>query len=187
MSLLQHGVLGCALAMDAFAVSVSSSVSIKQRRFVHALRIALCFALFQALMPLLGWLMGQAAADFVREVDHWLAFGLLGLVGGQMIWQALQADDDEPAVSPLKLTLLLSLAVATSIDAFAVGVSFSLVDQAILRPVLVIGLITFVLSWFGCYLGGRIGCLACGRRMEMLAGLVLMALGGKILWEHIAL
>ncbi len=184
MSLLQHGVLGCALAMDAFAVSVSSSLSIKERRFVHALRIALCFALFQAVMPLLGWALGQAAAELVREVDHWLAFGLLSLVGGQMIWQTLQADDDEPAVSPLKLSLLLSLAVATSIDAFAVGVSFSLVDQAIVRPILMIGLITFVLSWLGCYLGGRIGCLACGRRRELLAGLVLLGLGGKILLEH---
>lgn len=184
MSLFQYGVIGCALAMDSFAVSVSSSINVKQRYFVHALRLALCFALFQALMPFLGWLLGRGAVDFVREIDHWLAFFLLCLVGGQMIVNARKEEAEGRSVAFLKWPLLVSLALATSIDAFAVGLSLSFIDQEILLPVLVIGCVTFLLSWVGCYLGAKVGCLSCGQRMEALAGVVLIGLGGKILLEH---
>ena len=174
--------LALALAMDAFAVSVAGSL---RRRGSKALRralpAALSFGLFQAVMPAFGWGLGRAA------VDHWIAFGLLFFIGAKMVSEAVRAPEGGPAAADdrLSLRLLLALSVATSVDAAAAGVSLALTGSGILRPALVVGLVTFALSWVGGTFGAILGERG-GSRAEIAGGLVLIALGAKILVEHLS-
>ena len=174
--------------MDAFAVSVAGSL---RRRGAKArgqvLLAALSFGLFQAAMPAVGWGLGRAAADLVAAVDHWIAFGLLFFIGAKMVREAVLAPEGEPAAAGgrLSLRLLLALSVATSVDAAAAGVSLALTGSDILRPALVIGLVTFALSWVGGTFGAILGERG-GSRAEIAGGLVLIALGAKILVEHLS-
>jgi putative Mn2+ efflux pump MntP len=168
------------LAMDAFAVSVGSGIAIRRMHIKHAMLIASFFGVFQAVMPLIGWLAGREAAAFVSSCDHWIAFGLLTFVGGKMIWEAVTAKEDDEAFDPLNMYVLFVLAIATSIDAFAVGVSLSFLDVTIMRPVFVIGGITFVMSFAGTYIGDMFGHL-CEKKLLIVAGLVLIGMGVKIL------
>ena len=188
MGLAETLLLALALAMDAFAVSVAGSL---RRRGSKALRralpAALSFGLFQAVMPAFGWGLGRAAADLVAAVDHWIAFGLLFFIGAKMVREAVLAPEGEPAAADdrLSLRLLLALSVATSVDAAAAGVSLALTGSDILRPALVIGLVTFALSWAGGTFGAILGERG-GSRAEIAGGLVLIALGAKILVEHLS-
>ena len=184
MPLLSILLIALGLSMDAFAVSVTSGISIKNLKMRHALLIGAAFGLFQALMPVLGWLVGQWAYRFIAVVDYWIAFGLLLFVGGHMIIQSMQPDDDENPRNPLHLPTLLTLAVATSIDAFAIGISLSMLQTPILLPVLVIGLVTFALSFAGAYFGRFFRNLN-EKKMEVAGGLVLIGLGTKMLIEHL--
>jgi len=184
MPLLSILFIALGLAMDAFAVSITSGISIKNLKARHALLIGTAFGLFQAIMPLLGWWLGQWATQWISTVDYWIAFGLLLFVGGHMIIQAMQPDDDEHPKNPLHLPTLLTLAVATSIDAFAIGISLSMLHVAILTPVVIIGLVTFALSFAGVYFGQLFGHLN-EKKMEVAGGLVLIGLGIKMLLEHL--
>lgn len=171
--------------MDAFAVSVTTGITVKNLKVRHALGVGGAFGIFQAIMPVLGWLLGQWAYRFISAVDYWIAFGLLLFVGGHMIIQSIQPDDEEAGPkNPLHLPTLLTLAVATSIDAFAIGISLSMLRVSILTPVLIIGLVTFALSFGGVYFGRLFGHFN-EKKMEVAGGLVLIGLGTKMLIEHL--
>lgn len=185
MPILSIFLIALGLAMDAFAVSITSGITIKNLKKRHALLVGATFGIFQAVMPVLGWLLGQWAYRFISAVDYWIAFGLLLFVGGHMIIQVMQPEDEasEPK-NPLYLPTLLTLAVATSIDAFAIGISLSMLRVAIFLPVLVIGFVTFALSFAGVYFGRLFGHFN-EKRMEVAGGLVLIGLGTKMLIEHL--
>jgi manganese efflux pump family protein len=180
-----------ALAMDAFAVSISSGAAIKKIHVRHALKVALFFGVFQAVMPLLGWSFGLFAADIIQSFDHWVAFILLAAVGGKMIWESrktITECKDEDAKNPLNLHVLIMLSFATSIDAAAVGITLSFLQISILLPILIIGIITFIISFIGMYVGMYV-CEQGGdffsKKIEFAGGLVLIGIGIKILIEHI--
>lgn len=184
MPILSILFIALGLAMDAFAVSITSGISIKNLKVRHALLIGAAFGIFQAVMPLLGWALGQWAYRWISAVDYWIAFGLLLFVGGHMIIQSMQPEDEDNPKNPLHLPTLLTLAVATSIDAFAIGISLSMLRISILTPVVIIGLITFALSLAGIYLGHLFGHFN-EKKMEVAGGLVLIGLGTKMLIEHL--
>jgi putative Mn2+ efflux pump MntP len=184
MSLLNLTLIALGLSMDAFAVAVASGLAIKNLKVRHALLIATFFGGFQALMPTLGWLAGRAFRSVVQGVDHWIAFTLLTLIGGKMIYEALKFDKAENPDNPLNILVLLVLAIATSIDALAVGVAFALLDVAIVFSVLVIGAVTFILSILGVYIGDYCGHFF-EKKIEIIGGLTLIGIGLKILIEHL--
>ena len=174
------------LAMDALAVSIASGITIKDLRIRNALTIALFFGSFQAFMPMLGWTAGLAARAFITGVDHWIAFVLLCLIGCKMIYESTKMGSIEKELDPLNIFVLLLLAVATSIDALAVGLSFAFLTMAILTPALIIGLITFSLSFLGVFVGNASGHFF-ESKIEIIGGLILIGIGLKILIEHTAL
>lgn len=177
--------LACALAMDAFAVAIATGLTLSPLRGPQVLRMAAAFGLFQGLMPVIGWAAGRAVYAHIAAFDHWIAFGLLALIGGKMVWGALRQtpEEDPRAGDPTTGLPLLLLALATSIDALAAGISLALVRDSILAPALVIGLVTAGFTATGMALGRRIGAL-WGPRVEVLGGLVLISLGVKIVLEH---
>ncbi len=171
-----------ALAMDAVAVSIASGLSVTRLKFRDALKMAAFFGAFQAVMPLLGYLLGTTFAQQVTAYTHWIAFVLLLGLGIKMILEARGAAD-EKVESPFNTKKLTLLAIATSLDAFAVGVTFSLMDMGLAATVSVIGVITFALClpavWFGAQLGKTFA-----KRAEVLGGVVLIAIGVKTLLDH---
>ena len=181
--LIEVGVIGIGLAMDAFAVAVTSGITLKRMRLRHAMRIALFFGAFQAVMPLLGWLFGQVFRHFIRSFDHWVAFILLAFIGGKMIYEASKPHDERNAADPLNVYVLFTLAIATSIDALAVGITFSFLDVDIWQAIAVIGVITFALSLAGTQIGKSVGHLF-ENRVEILGGLILIGIGLKIFIHH---
>ena len=178
--------IAVSLALDAFAVSVSSGISVRGFCWRHAVKMGLYFGLFQFGMPLIGWFLGSSVSAYIEAVDHWIAFGLLAVIGGRMVWEALRRScgEEEAASTDLSARRLVVLAVATSIDALAVGVSMAFMDVDILISAVVIGVVAFVLSVVGGLLGKRLGCLF-QRRAEVVGGVVLIAIGVKILVEHL--
>jgi len=188
--MLTYVLVALGLSMDAFAVSVSSGICVRDLKLRHALRASLVFGLFQFAMPVAGWLLGSTFRSLIQGFDHWLAFGLLAAVGGKMLFEALRAE--EPEACPdgegrggiLEWRTLLVLAVATSIDALAVGISYSMLRSPILLPSLVIGAVTFALCLVGTEFGKHIGS-RFERWAEIAGGVVLVGLGGKILLEHL--
>ena len=172
------------LAMDAFAVSITSGITIKHLKINNALKIAVFFGLFQAIMPLVGWLAGLSLKDFISEIDHWIAFGLLSFIGCKMIYESITVQSNEKHFDPLNVYVLLMLSVATSIDALAVGVSFAFLKVSIVTPVIIFGTITFLLSYLGVYIGDRIGHFF-ENKIEIAGGLLLIGIGLKILIESL--
>lgn len=174
-----------ALAIDAFAVSVAAGVMLETVNFRQTFRMAWHFGFFQSLMTLLGWLAGFSVRHWIENVDHWLAFGLLLLVGGKMIRDAVNSGEKNPSFrsDPTCGGTLILLSVATSIDALAVGLSLAMMGTAILVPALVIGLVAAALTAIGMVLGRRIG-VYWGKKAELLGGGVLIAIGLLILYEH---
>lgn len=173
------------LAMDAFAVSVASGFAIKNLRLRNAVTIAFFFGSFQAVMPVIGWLAGYSLRSFIASFDHWIAFGLLGFIGLKMIYESTKMDGESDPRDPLNVAVLLMLSVATSIDALAVGLSLSILDVLIITPALIIGIITFLLSLLGVYIGDRFGHFF-EKKIEFAGGLILIGIGIKILIEHLA-
>lgn len=172
--------------MDSLAVSVANGIMIKKLHVRHAFRIAFSFGFFQAIMPLIGWAAGITFSIYIKEIDHWVAFGLLTLVGSRMIWESISSSKKDEAVKNcLHFPTLLILSLATSIDALAVGVSFAFLDMTIWFPILLIGLITFVICFFGVILGKKLGPFF-GNKLGIIGGLVLIGIGIKILIEHLA-
>ncbi len=176
-------VLALALAMDAFAVSIVSGAMYRKLHVRHAIRMALFFGGFQALMPLVGSLAGLALKGYVARYDHWIAMALLTAVGAKMIYESFKIEQAGDKFDPASLVVLLALAVATSIDALAVGVTLSLVTGSIFAAVAIIGLVTFALSYAGVHIGKRFGHFF-ESRIEAAGGIVLIAIGLKILIEH---
>lgn len=173
------------LAMDAFAVSIVSGSVFTELHIGHGLRMALFFGAFQALMPLLGWTAGNGLQQWIEPIDHWIAFGLLTLIGGKMIVEAIQIKQvRKNPPDPSKLTILLALSIATSIDALAVGLTLSLVTGHIVTAVILIGLITFGISWAGWIIGRRARHFF-EIKIEIAGGLILIAIGLKILLQHL--
>ena len=178
-------VIAVGLAMDAFAVSVAAGAAEKKLHIRHAMRMAIFFGAFQAIMPLIGWFAGESFKDSIAAYDHWIAFGLLTLVGGKMIYESFKLKgDDEDTPDPSSIIVVLTLAVATSIDALAVGVTLSLVTDSILFAVLIIGIITFVLSLAGIRIGMKVGHFF-ENKIEIFGGIILLLIGVKILIEHL--
>ncbi len=186
MPILSVIAIAIGLAMDAFAVSITSGATIRTMRLRHALLIASFFGAFQALMPYIGWSIGQLARVLISNVDHWIAFALLAAVGGKMIYEASTERNEETVRDPLNIYVLFMLAIATSIDALAVGISLSFLDISILTPIVVIALVTFVFSFAGTYIGDMFGHFF-ERKFEVLGGLILIGIGVKILIEHLYL
>ena len=172
------------LAMDSFAVSISRGLAIKQLKINNAIKIALCFGLFQAIMPVIGWLAGMTLKEFITGIDHWIVFGLLSFIGIKMIYESTRTQQIEKKIDPLNIYLLLMLGVATSIDALAVGLSFAFLQISIIAPIIIIGVITFLLSFIGVYIGNRFGHMF-ENKIEILGGLILIGIGIKVLIEHL--
>ncbi len=184
MGCLELLALAVALAMDAFAVAIVAGLTLERLTGRHVFRLAFHFGLFQALMPVLGWLAGRAVYRHIAAVDHWIAFGLLAFVGGRMSWGAWQGEEEKrPVRDPTSGWDLVLLSVATSIDALAVGLSLAMVGSAIVVPSAVIGVVAAAFTVTGMLLGRRVGSL-WGRRVEFLGGLILVAIGVKIVIEH---
>lgn len=183
--------LSVALAMDCFTVSLMSGVMLRRALTVAILRMALLFGVFQAAMPLVGWLGTAHFSQYLEAVDHWIAFGLLAFIGGKMIKESFDDDDSEPSFNPLRLRTQLLLAVATSIDALAVGISMACLGYdhitALTLPLVMIGTASVVLSIAGYWLGVRFGRIVARRiKPELIGGLVLVFIGIKVLLSHIA-
>lgn len=177
--------LALALAMDAFAVALGTGAVLSRLTGRHLFRLGFHFGLFQALMPVIGWLAGLSIIQWVEAWDHWIAFSLLAIIGGRMIYEAFSDEEKSDDRDPTKGLSLVLLSIATSIDALAVGFSLSVIGVSIWMPALVIGLVAGVLTIVGMLLGGRIGD-RWGSRVEVFGGLVLIAIGIKILIEHLA-
>lgn len=174
------------LAMDAFAAAIAVSVSLGRVTGRQVFRLAWHFGLFQALMPVIGWYGGLSVEPWIRAWDHWLAFGLLGLVGGRMLCLGVQPGSAEaPPIDPTRGASLVMLSVATSIDAFAVGLSFAALGVRVWLPSAVIGLTAALLTVVGTALGSRLGD-RFGRWMEMVGGALLIAIGLRIVISHAA-
>jgi putative Mn2+ efflux pump MntP len=180
-------VIAVGLGMDAFAVSVACGVTITRIGLRQTLTIAASFALFQALMPVVGWSAGLTFRIYIEPWDHWVAFGLLAGIGLRMIYESRRLEDHEEdsAVDPVMTAgRLLLLSIATSIDALAVGLSFAILDITILTPALIIGFITGGMSHGGIILGRKVGHLLEGK-VEIIGGVILILIGLKILFEHL--
>jgi len=172
------------LAMDAFAVSITSGVIIKQLKLRNILKIAIFFGLFQTFMPVIGWFVGLSVRGFISAFDHWIAFGLLSLIGCKMIYESFKLKPEKSPRNPLNVYVLLLLSVATSIDALVIGVSFAFLRIFIVTPIIVIGTVTFLLSAFGVFIGNKFGHFF-ENKIEIIGGIFLIGIGLKILLEHL--
>jgi len=172
------------LSADCFAVSLSGAVSMGSVSRFQALRAAFAFGFFQALMPVLGWLAGQTVIDYIADYDHWIAFVLLGFVGGRMLWESFHEKEDSKTADFTKGLLLLTLAIATSIDALAVGLTFAFIEVNIVLAVATIGIVAFLITMLGSLIGVKAGKLA-GKRAEVVGGIILIAIGLRILISHL--
>lgn len=188
MGFIELLLIGVGLSMDAFAVSICQGISMTKIKWGHALTVGLYFGGFQALMPFTGWMLGSQFAGRIQQYDHWVAFVLLLLIGGNMIREALSGEEDEAEDAAIGAGLdhkkLFLMAIATSIDALAVGVTFAFLDTAILPAIGIIGTTTFFISVagvaVGCWFGARYK-----KRAEITGGVILVLLGVKILLEHL--
>lgn len=182
MSIVELLLLSVGLAMDAFAVSVGKGMTLKRVQPRHALTAGVWFGGFQGLMPLIGYYVGRSFAEYVVSVDHWIAFGLLVLIGLNMIRETIWGDDEQQN-SDFGVRTMLIMAIATSIDALAVGVSMAFLDVNIWISAAVICIVTLIISAAGVYLGTMFGA-RLGSKAGIVGGLILIAIGVKILVEH---
>lgn len=195
MGILELMLLSIGLSMDAFAVSVSKGLKMKKFNYIEAITISLFFGIFQAFMPLIGWILGTEFGSHITNVDHWIAFVLLSTVGGKMIYDSIHCENDKDncalsdklMCAPLDIKELFVLSIATSIDALAVGITFALLPSInIWISIASIGVITFLFSFIGVIIGSKFG-----NRLEkhagLLGGLLLIGIGLKILIEHLFL
>jgi putative Mn2+ efflux pump MntP len=185
MELLAVITIAVGLAMDTFAVSIVTGAAYKQLHIRHALRMAGFFGGFQAFMPVVGYLAGLTVRQYVLNYDHWIAFGILAAVGLKMIYESFKIKEERRTPNPANLAVVFALAVATSIDALAVGITLSLITSAIALAVIIIGVVTFGLSFAGVYIGKKFGHFFEGG-IEAIGGLVLIGLGIKIALQHVA-
>ena len=171
------------LSFDTFAVSVSSGLVLRKISFFNATKFAFVLAFFQGLMPMIGWFIGSGVKKYMMAYDHWIAFLLLAVLGIKMIYESFLNDEDRLTINPMRFTVMVSMAVATSIDALVVGLSFAFFEVNIYMTVFLIGSVTFIVSMLGILFGKKAGA-RLGKRMEIVGGLILIAIGLKILIEH---
>lgn len=180
--------IGIGLSMDAFAVAVCKGLNMRKVNYKQTFIIALFFGGFQAIMPLIGWVLGKQFEQYITSIDHWIAFGLLLLIGGKMIWEVFKEDEEEgcSCACAVKFDLkeLFILAIATSIDALAVGITFAFLKLNIWMPISLIGVITFGLSIVGVMIGNKFG-ERYKSKAELAGGIILILIGLKILLEHL--
>ena len=187
MGIITVFLIAVSLAMDAFAVSVSNGIALKNFRVSDGMKMGVFFGLFQCIMPIVGWILGNSVRVYIEAVDHWIAFILLLLIGGNMVKESLSKDDDEEDCKCdfiLTNKKLFLQAIATSIDALAVGISFAMLKVDIIGASIIIGLVCFTISFAGGSLGKKLGEVF-EERAEFLGGMVLIAIGAKILAEHL--
>ncbi len=184
MELLTVFFLAIGLSFDSFAVSVCSGLNLPHIRFFQAAKIAIFLALFQAAMPLIGWFIGNSMKSLIEPVDHWIAFGLLSLIGGKMIIEGFTDSETREIKNPLNIKVILMLSLATSIDALAVGFSFATFWDKIVLAIAIIGSVTFIASMLGILLGKKIGPKFT-HYSEIAGGLILIFIGAKILIDHL--
>jgi putative Mn2+ efflux pump MntP len=189
MNSLDIWMLAVALAMDCFTVSIVSGVIVRRWLWSMILRMAFLFGLFQAAMPLMGWLATNHFSEQLEAVDHWIAFGLLAFIGGKMVRESF-GPEEEKQFDPRNLNTQLLLAIATSIDALAIGISFACTGyraiEQIAFPLIIIGIVSFLFSLFGYRLGVRFGkSIARKLKPELLGGIILIVIGIKILLTHL--
>ena len=184
MNLMNVIALAIALAMDATVVSAGAGATGRSMGLRATFRLSFHFGLFQFLMPVIGWFLGSTIDQYITAVDHWIAFGLLAAIGGHMIRNGLSGDEAQKPGDPSRGWTLILLAIATSIDALAVGFSLAMVDVDIWYPAVMIGVITAGMSVLGLHLGRRLGD-RFGSRMEVAGGVILILVGGRILVSHL--
>ena len=177
-------IIAIGLSADCFAVSISGSVAMQRTTPLQIIRTAFTFGLFQAIMPVIGWLIGRNLVTLVADYDHWVAFALLLLIGGKMIWESLHESEDNEKTDITRGLTLLTLAVATSIDALAVGLTFAFLRISIALASSTIGVIAFIVTILGFLTGEKVGQLF-GKRAEIVGGIVLIAIGIRILLSHL--
>ena len=184
MSLLEIVLIALSLSMDAFAVSVTLGLSVEKPKIKEIMVPGLFFGFFQALMPVIGFLAGIYFANKIQKFDHWIAFVLLGIIGAKMIKESFSKKEKEADINSFGLIKLLILAVATSIDALAVGITFAFFEVFIIKAAVIIGIITFIVSMIGVKIGNMVG-IKFKSKAEFIGGAVLVLLGTKILIEHL--
>ena len=180
--------LAAALSMDACAVSICKGLSMRRINYLHTLVISLSFGFFQALMPTIGWFLGTRFESYIVNFDHWIAFALLAFLGAKMLYETFTDSDEccEKKESLLDLKEVFVLSVATSIDALAAGITFACVREPILKPVMLIGLLTFGFCFLGVIVGNKFGA-KYKSKAEIAGGVVLILIGAKILLEHLGI
>ncbi len=182
--------MGAGLSMDAFAVSICKGLSMRKVNKKQCLVIGLFFGGFQALMPFIGWVLGSQFEQYITSIDHWIAFILLGFIGGKMVVEAIREKDEAVEVGkmdpPLDLKEMFILAIATSIDALAVGITFAFLQVPIVEAISIIGITTFVISVIGVYVGNFFGN-RYKKKAELAGGMILILIGLKILLEHLGI
>lgn len=186
MGLFELLLIAAGLSMDAFAVSLCEGLGMGRLSLKNSLIIALFFGGFQAAMPVIGWLLGKQFAGYITSVDHWVAFGLLAFIGGKMIFEVKKSEVSDKCEVALNLKQLTLMAVATSIDALAVGVTFAFLKVSIVPSVLAIGLVTFAFTLAGVLIGHKFGS-RLKTKAELAGGIVLILIGTKILLEHLGI
>jgi manganese efflux pump family protein len=185
MNLSDIILIAIGLAMDCFAVSIACGIAMKPFRLWPAFRIALLFGLFQAMMPWIGWLAGNTFKHLIESFDHWIAFGILLILGGRMLWDYFFVHPDKKILNPYKKRVVLTLALATSIDALAVGLSFAFLHIDLILSVTIIGAASLFFSSLGLFIGHRYGH-RYNIPAELFGGIVLIGIGIKILIEHLS-
>lgn len=179
-------IIALGLSADSFAISVSSGIIISKIEFSKAMKIAFFLAIFQGTMPLIGWFLGVGFSEIIKDYDHWISFILLLFVGAKMIYDDFKKDENKSRINPLKTVVLIGLAIATSIDALIVGISFGLLEYPIIISCSIIFIATLLVSLSGIYLGCRF-CRLINYKLVSIAGVVIIGIGVKILLEHTVL
>ncbi|MBN1643347.1 MAG: manganese efflux pump [Dehalococcoidales bacterium] len=184
LDLISVFIIALGLSADCFAVAFSGCIAMKSVSRKQIIVASLSFGIFQALMPVLGWLAGQTLVGLIADYDHWLAFALLAFIGGKMVWESFRKENDECKTDITKPGTLLTLSIATSVDALAVGLTFAFLEVNIALASGVIGITAFLVSVLGFVLGKKAGT-ALGKRAELMGGLILIAIGLRILLSHL--
>jgi putative Mn2+ efflux pump MntP len=184
MGLVAIILMAIGLSFDSFAVSVCTGLIVNKIKFWQATKIALTLALFQSAMPLLGWLIGMQFEELVKDFDHWIAFGLLLLIGARMIYESLKPEEERKVFNPFKPMILIGMAISTSIDALSVGITFAFIEINLYLAVIIIGIVTYISAMLGMLFGKKAGKWF-GKRIEIVGGLILIGIGIKILLDSL--
>jgi len=184
LGLLDIIIIAFGLAMDCFAVSITIGVNNNHIHIRKGIKISLLFGIFQAIMPVFGWLLGLSVKSYIENIDHWIAFGIFFLLGIKMIIESQKIAAEKKPLNTEKYGILLLLALATSIDALIAGTGFIFLEISIIQSLFIVGIVTFCLSMAGLYAGKKYGRF-CGKKAELIGGIIMLAIGTKILTEHL--